>query len=160
MDGSYRDTVIERIIFMCNQKNYSFVTDFEWYTQILVDLTHFEGASVENAARIVSQLLDVAVRVDGVREYTVQCMSALIREQRVKDPSNPMNYVFLAAAWILGEYAEFITDYPGVISSLLSSEVSSLAPDVQGVVIHASFKVFVALCFKEYSSGKGVFCCA
>ena len=65
------------------------------------------GANADNAMRIVTQLLDVAVRVDGVREYSVHCMSALIREQRIKDPGNSMSLVFMAAAWIIGEYAEY-----------------------------------------------------
>jgi AP-3 complex subunit delta-1 len=30
-DGSYKDTVLERIIFICSQNNYDYVSDFGWY---------------------------------------------------------------------------------------------------------------------------------
>ena len=38
-----REAVLERIILICSQKSFVFISDFEWYITTLVDLTHLQG---------------------------------------------------------------------------------------------------------------------
>ena len=67
-DLFFRDDMVSRIINICSQGGYQFVTDFEWYVSILIELTGFEGTNQGRA--IAFQLLDVAIRVRIVREFT------------------------------------------------------------------------------------------
>jgi AP-3 complex subunit delta-1 len=41
--GVYRDELLEKIISICSQDKYKYVTDFEWYLNILYDLTQIKG---------------------------------------------------------------------------------------------------------------------
>ena len=65
--GSYKDTVLERVVSICSQDNYAYIQDFAWYIQILVNLTHSEGINVSNAKLISQQLMDVIIRVNDIQ---------------------------------------------------------------------------------------------
>uniref|UniRef100_A0A8D2QKU5 AP-3 complex subunit delta-1 n=1 Tax=Zonotrichia albicollis TaxID=44394 RepID=A0A8D2QKU5_ZONAL len=40
---TYRDELLTKIIDICSQSNYQYITNFEWYISILVELTRLEG---------------------------------------------------------------------------------------------------------------------
>ena len=43
-EGSfYRDELLSRIISICSHNNYQYITNFEWYISVLVELTKVEG---------------------------------------------------------------------------------------------------------------------
>lgn len=101
-DPQYRTELVARIIHMCSQDSYKFVTDFEWYLSVLVvrrrarkwkhawqhPLTPCATATqarsryqaickvegVKQGKLLASQLLDVAIRVKVVRPYAVKQM--------------------------------------------------------------------------------------
>jgi AP-3 complex subunit delta-1 len=68
----YRTSVIEHIIQMCSQSAYTYVVNFEWYIAVLMDLSRVSGVQV--GTLLSDQLIDVAVRVESVREYCVRMM--------------------------------------------------------------------------------------
>lgn len=41
----YRDELLTRIVEICSQNNYQFISNFEWYITVLVELTQQETAS-------------------------------------------------------------------------------------------------------------------
>ena len=41
----YRDDLVVKMIQMCSQNNYGNIHNFEWYLNVLLDLTKFEGKS-------------------------------------------------------------------------------------------------------------------
>jgi AP-3 complex subunit delta-1 len=71
-DLFFRDDMVARIINICSQGGYQFVTDFEWYIGVLVELCGYDGTQQGKA--IASQLLDVAIRVRVVREFATTKM--------------------------------------------------------------------------------------
>ena len=75
-DGSYRDDLIDKIITICSQDNYIYLTDFEWYISVLVELTRIHGT--KHGKRISDQLMDVCIRVKIIREYGVLSMVSLL----------------------------------------------------------------------------------
>ena len=76
----YRDELLFKIIGMCNQNNYQYITNFEWYITCLVEMTKFE--STRHGKLIASQMLDVTIRVKDVRPFSVkQIANIRIREQ-------------------------------------------------------------------------------
>jgi AP-3 complex subunit delta-1 len=129
-EGNYRDELLEKIINLCSQENYAYISDFEWYITTLVDLTQIKGS--KHGRLIRDQLLDVAVRVQVVRSFAVEQMVlfnlllftsmfslstvtpftnqqiALLRDGRLLSDSvkeNTMCEVLYAAAFIVGEYS-------------------------------------------------------
>ena len=81
--GNYREHVLERILFICAQDSFAYISDFEWYIGILVDLTHLQGISLENARSINTQLLEVVIRVPGVRSYVMKQMINILLANRL-----------------------------------------------------------------------------
>ncbi len=39
----YRDELLSKVIDICSQNNYQYITNFEWYISVLVELTRMEG---------------------------------------------------------------------------------------------------------------------
>lgn len=108
-EGAYRDDVISKILFMCKKEKYALVSDFSWYTSILLELAVLPGA--RHGAEVADQLIEVALRVDTVRPYAVETMlSMLLSDQLVLGHARTtVCEVLKAAAWIVGEYSEIVT---------------------------------------------------
>jgi len=81
--GSYREHVLDRILFICSQDNFAYLADFEWYVSILVDLTHIHGVSRDNAHKIKQQFLEVVMRVPAIRNYTCKQMTNILLADRL-----------------------------------------------------------------------------
>ena len=72
-EGShYRDELLSKIIEICSQNDYQHIANFEWYISILVELTRLEGT--KHGSLISLQLLDVAVRVESIRQFACHQM--------------------------------------------------------------------------------------
>ena len=72
-EGSqYRDELLVKIIEICCQSNYQYITNFEWYISVLVELTGMEGT--KHGSMISDQLMDVTVRVQAIRHFSVSQM--------------------------------------------------------------------------------------
>ncbi|GBM44346.1 AP-3 complex subunit delta-1 [Araneus ventricosus] len=73
--AQYRDELLSKIIDICSQNNYQYITNFEWYVSILVELTRIDGT--KHGSVIASQMLDVAIRVQAIRNFAVSQMPEL-----------------------------------------------------------------------------------
>lgn len=123
----YRDELLVKIIDICSQDNYHFITSFEWsdllfyfikkllsrlsfvfrYVSVLVELARVEG--MKHGPLLAHQMLDVAVRVQAIRPFAVSQMALLLNNAHMfMQPSGGSNManVLYAAAWICGEYAK------------------------------------------------------
>ena len=65
------------MIQMCSQNNYSNITNFECYLNILLDLTKLQG-QFKFGEVLSFQLLDVTVRVKSIRQYSVEQMQIIL----------------------------------------------------------------------------------
>ena len=152
-EGVYREHVLSRILSIGAQENYSYISDFEWYISVLVDLTHLTGASVHNAVTITQQLTDVSIRVPAVRRYAVKAMSDVLLAGRllgVGGGSNAMSEVLHAAAFIVGEYSEYVEEHLEVIRVMMRREVSSLSGETQNVFVQNVVKVLASGLYQPY----------
>ena len=61
---------------ICSQNDYQFITNFEWYISVLVELTRMEGTS--HGPLVASQMMDVSIRVESVRAFAVSQMALLV----------------------------------------------------------------------------------
>ena len=67
---------MEKIIQICSQNDYQYITNFEWYISVLVELTRMEGTS--HGPLIAAQMMDVAIRVETIRPFAVRQMALLV----------------------------------------------------------------------------------
>jgi len=158
-EGTYRDELISKILFMCSRDKYAFLDDFAWYMSVLVDLAHLQG-SMKHGPMLAKQLCDVNMRVDSVRTYTVEAMLKLILDPSVILKQSALAVVLSAGAWIIGEYCEEFEEleepetltkegeniYLAAVDALTHPNLTNLDPMVQSLYIQNAFKVFVAAC--------------
>ncbi|KAF8360670.1 apd-3 [Pristionchus pacificus] len=151
-EGShYRDELLSRIISICSYNNYSYITNFEWYISVLVELTKVEGT--KHGAKIAEQIQDVTVRVESIRHFSVSQMALLVENAQlllngtVSQRSN-ISEVLLAAAWICGEYSEHVSNIPSVLEAMLKAKVGSMPGHILAVYVQNMAKLYTALLVK------------
>eukprot|EP00112_Aurelia_sp_Birch-Aquarium-sp1_P011804 Seg2482.5 transcript_id=Seg2482.5/GoldUCD/mRNA.D3Y31 product="AP-3 complex subunit delta-1" protein_id=Seg2482.5/GoldUCD/D3Y31 len=143
-EGSgYRDELLAKIIQICSQSNYQYVTNFEWYIDCLVQLSNVENT--KHGKLIASQMLDVAIRVRAVRSYAVKTLSHLLDRINLLSSGARKDgtcEVLHAAAWIAGEFSEHLDDLKVRMESLLHTRASSLPGHIQGVYVQNIAKLY------------------
>ncbi|XP_058809166.1 AP-3 complex subunit delta-1 [Phymastichus coffea] len=146
---TYRDELLSKIIQICSQNNYQFITYFEWYISVLVELTRMEGT--KHGRLIATQLLDVAIRVQAIRKFAVQQCAILLENAALLtgQPRATMSEVLYAAAWICGEFSSELENPMATIQSMLKPQVSSLPGHIQAVYVHNIIKLIAAILSKE-----------
>ena len=160
-EGSiYRDELLSKIIKMCSQCNYQFITSFEWYIDILLQLSAVEGT--KHGKMIANQMLDVAIRVKMVRKHAVPLFASLLQRPTYVSGTCEKNSsceVLFAAAWVVGEFAEHLPDVSSVLDWVVHPRVTSLPGHVQCVYIQAVGKLFsmiLSKCEDEEEDGSEV----
>ncbi|XP_034117200.1 AP-3 complex subunit delta isoform X1 [Drosophila albomicans] len=140
--SAYRDELLYKVIEICAQSSYLYVTNFEWYMTVLVELIQLEAGS-KHGRLIAEQLLDVAIRVPVVRQFAVNEMTNLLDTFAVSAQSNSMYEVLYAAAWIVGEFSGELTDAEKTLNILLRPR--QLPGHIQGVYVQNVIKLFARL---------------
>lgn len=110
---------------MCSKDKYALVTDFAWYTSVLLDLAVMQGS--KHGKEVADQLIEIALRVDTVRSYAVEAMlSMLLNDSLILGQARlTVSEVLKAAAWIIGEYSS-------IISSIAADKAADDADDEDG----------------------------
>lgn len=151
-EGHYKSQVIAKLISISSQRDYKYITDFEWYIGVLARLTRVPGN--EQGKAISDQLLDVAVRVDVVRRFAVKQMMQLLQDQRFYALQSQIVEVLYAAAFIVGEFSE-PKDSVSLISSLLDPQIKNIPGHIQSVCMSSAVKIFSRLAVRSTSGSKG-----
>ncbi|XP_066595892.1 AP-3 complex subunit delta-1 isoform X2 [Prorops nasuta] len=150
---TYRDELLSKIIQICSQNNYQFITYFEWYISVLVELTRMEGT--KHGPLVATQLLDVAIRVQAIRKYAVQQCALLLENSYLLSgqPRATMSEVLYAAAWICGEFSSELENPLSVLRSMLRSQASNLPGHIQAVYVHNILKLSAVTLSKAEREG-------
>ncbi|KAK2577397.1 hypothetical protein KPH14_003510 [Odynerus spinipes] len=150
---TYRDELLSKIIQICSQNNYQFITYFEWYISVLVELTRMEGT--KHGPLVATQLLDVAIRVQAIRKYAVHQCALLLENSYLLtgQPRATMSEVLYAAAWICGEFSSELEDPLATLQSMLRSQASSLPGHIQAVYVHNIVKLATSILSKAEKEG-------
>ena len=56
----FRDELLTKILEICSQNDYQYISNFEWYVSVLVELSQMEGGS--HGGKLAHQMMDVAIR--------------------------------------------------------------------------------------------------
>lgn len=153
LGNKYRDELIFKIIEICSQNDYAFISNFEWYVSVLVDLSQVEGGTV-HANLIARQLFDVTIRVESITQFSTNQMSIMIENAGVFTDFCDVLY---AAAFICGEFAHHLTDKRAVCTNLLSKNFD-FPSYIQATFLQNSLKIFVKLIENERVADLEHFC--
>ncbi|CAF0892405.1 unnamed protein product [Rotaria sordida] len=138
----YRDELLSKIIDICSQNDYQHIINFEWYISILVELTRLEGT--KHGSLISLQLLDVAVRVESIREFACHQMAVLLENAHVfivGSNSSNIAEVLYAAAWICGEFSSYLKDPQKTLESMLNTKITLFPGHIQSVYYQNILKI-------------------
>jgi AP-3 complex subunit delta-1 len=160
----YRISVIRRILEMCSRDTYSNISDFDWYIDVLVQLVRVSPSTKHASATeekedterldeigggIGRELQNVAIRVKSVRSEAVDAAQSLVlvdrREQMFPASGNGGQGVLEYAAWMVGEYANYLSRPEPVMTSLLHSKSLQLPAKTLAVYLQAVPKVFSSM---------------
>ncbi|KAK2750073.1 AP-3 complex subunit delta [Myotisia sp. PD_48] len=162
----YRLEVLHRILDVCSRDTYSNIPDFEWYVDVLVHLVRLvpptkasetdasispvadeTAARADVATRIGVELRNVAVRVKSVRPEATRAAETLIlldnRGTLFPISGTSSTNLLEPIAWVVGEYAEYLTRPDQTLASLIHPSNLSLSEKVLSSYIQAIPKLFV-----------------
>jgi AP-3 complex subunit delta-1 len=115
---AYRVDVSKRILDMCCNNFYANVEDFEWLLSVFVDLAYLLGRDIGH--RIHFQLLDLTVRVKGVRSFAAPTLLKLLQDSLSSTQphiTGSFPRVLEAAVWICGEYSRYVSETTDFVGS-------------------------------------------
>ena len=150
---AYRDELMEKIILICSQNDYQHVTNFEWYVSVLMELTRMEGTG--HGQLIAAQLMDVAIRVESIREFAVRQSALLVENYHILlansslGKRNSVAEVLYAAAWICGEFPAHLVDPRETLGAMFRGRVDTLPAHITSVYIQNGLKLF-SFVVKDY----------
>ncbi|NXK49106.1 AP3D1 protein, partial [Chauna torquata] len=152
---TYRDELLTKIIDICSQSNYQYITNFEWYISILVELTRLEGT--RHGHLIAAQMLDVAIRVKAIRKFAVSQMAMLLDNAHLIASNTQRNgicEVLYAAAWICGEFSEHLEEANQTLEAMLRPKVTTLPGHIQAVYVQNMVKLYASILQQKEQSGE------
>ncbi|CBY38432.1 unnamed protein product [Oikopleura dioica] len=139
----YRDELVSKMIDMCSQQGFAFIKNFEWYLNVLLDLTKIES-KVSYGPKIATQLLEITVRVRTLREYSVAQMSHILQNLgaiSVIFGRNGCIDVIRSAAVICGEFVEFVSDPKNLFLAVMNAEFGHLSVNIAAVMFQNALKI-------------------
>uniref|UniRef100_A0A674KC45 AP-3 complex subunit delta-1 n=1 Tax=Terrapene triunguis TaxID=2587831 RepID=A0A674KC45_9SAUR len=152
---TYRDELLTKIIDICSQSNYQYITNFEWYISILVELTRLEGT--RHGHLIAAQMLDVAIRVKAIRKFAVSQMAMLLDNAHLIASNTQRNgicEVLYAAAWICGEFSEHLEESNQTLEAMLRPKVTTLPGHIQAVYVQNMVKLYASILQQKEQAGE------
>ncbi|KAI4454760.1 delta adaptin-related [Holotrichia oblita] len=141
----YRDELLSKIILICSQNNYQFITNFEWYVTVLVELAQMEFGSRQGHV-IAAQLMDVCIRVPAIRKFAVTEMAQLLEVYASTSQFTIMQEVLLAATFLCGEFASELENQEQTLRAIV--KYKTLPQHIEAVFIQNIFKLFVNIMLK------------
>ncbi len=157
---AYKVDVIDRILTMCSQNNYSNLVDFDWYIDVLTQLVRMaphprqfgdlelSRSSKSNAEdvseRIGSELRNVAVKVKAVRPSAVRAAELAVQQLSAESPTaHPVTSKALnSISWVVGEYASQLSSCDDTLGCLLQLLSKTTFPEVLTACLQSVIKIF------------------
>ncbi|XP_071450099.1 AP-3 complex subunit delta-1 [Hetaerina americana] len=167
---SYRDELLSKIVQICSQGNYQYITNFEWYVSVLVELTRVEALGRQGSL-IAGQLLDVGIRVAAIRPFATRQMALLLDNAHFLASgaggssgdgtstgcgplASSVAEVLHAAAWICGEFSQHLSSPVSTLEAMLrGGRLPSLPGHTQAVFVHNVLKLFAAVMARPKNEG-------
>ncbi|OJJ43016.1 hypothetical protein ASPZODRAFT_136898 [Penicilliopsis zonata CBS 506.65] len=165
----YKLQVAHRILEMCSRDNYSELSDFEWYLEVLIQLiksipleapiinmdsSFTNGDSLDDIkedipARIGCEVRNIAVRVRSIRLQATRAAESLIvsnaRSSLCSTGFGTNSDVLGPLAWVVGEFAEYLSDSEATLRALVESSSPKLPARTLSLYLQAIPKIFLHL---------------
>lgn len=161
LPDDYKVDVINRILNMCSQNNYSFLTDFEWYIDILTQLirtaplprpiSDMESLSPSGKSndrdiseKIGGELRNITVKVQALRSTCVRAAEAILAQLTSEAPigQSIVSGALKPVAWIIGEFCSELSTPDDILGAFLQLTPKTSSPESLAACLQAAMKVF------------------
>ncbi|SPO00690.1 related to APL5 - AP-3 complex subunit, gamma-adaptin, 107 KD [Cephalotrichum gorgonifer] len=167
----YQIDIIGRILRMCSQNNYSSITDFDWYLDVLTQLVRLAPSSRtleqqqedpgfstsrstagDVAETIGNELRSVAVKVRAMRGATVRAADLILQQLLLETPLEQRisSMALKSIIWVLGEYATSLADPDTTIGLILQLIPRTSTPAILTTSLQATMKIFALIAGDAY----------
>lgn len=109
-------------------------------------MTKFEGT--RHGKLIAAQMLDVTIRVKDVRPFAIRQMATILENTHLfvgSTQSEGICEVLYAAAWIVGEFSEHLSNPRATLDALLNPKVTALPAHIQAVFVQNLVKLYASI---------------
>lgn len=150
-DPEFCNEILGSILETCHRNVYEIIVDFDWYVSLLGEMSRIpncrKGEEIEN------QLIDIGMRVKDARLALVRVGRDLLIDPALLG-NVYLHRILCAAAWVAGEYVEFVSNPFQLMEALLQPRTNLLPPSIRAVYIHSAFKVLI-FCLDSYLQQNG-----
>lgn len=157
----YTVDVIVRILNMCSRNNYSNLSDFDWYIDVLIQLIRIapvprqrqlqldlspsasQSTDSDISEKIGNEIRNIAVKVKAVRYAAVRAADAVISQLNAESSSTQhvISGALKPAAWIVGEYAAQLPNLEDTLGWLLQLIPRTRQPESLTTTLQAVIKI-------------------
>jgi len=165
----YTVDVIARILNMCSRNNYSNLSDFDWYIDVLIQLIRIapvprqrqlqldlssptsQAAASDISEKIGDEIRNIAVKVKAVRYAAVRAADAVIIQLNSESSSTQhvVSGVLKPAAWIVGEYASQLPNLDDTLGCLLQLIPRTKEPELLAATMQSALKILALVAGDE-----------
>ncbi|KAL4179050.1 hypothetical protein AMTRI_Chr13g85340 [Amborella trichopoda] len=149
-EPEFSNKILGSVLSTCSRNLYQLVSDFDWYVALLGDISR--NPHCRHGQEIERQLIDIALRVEDARAELVRVSRDLLIDPALLG-NQFLHRVLSAAAWICGEFSEFLKDPFEIMEALIQPRTVLLPPLSRAVYIQSALKVLV-FCFHGYMNKK------
>lgn len=171
LPDEYRVDVISRILSMCSQQNYSNLSDFEWYIDILTQLIRtaplprpvndadLAAASGKSSAgdiseRIGDELRTVAVKVPAIRPACIEAAEIIMSQFSRDAPTGSLivSGALAPIAWVIGEFVPESRSSEDSLNLLLQTIPRTSSPEALASCVQAATKIFASVAGDSFAA--------
>ncbi|KAM7267944.1 hypothetical protein ACFE04_010110 [Oxalis oulophora] len=145
-DPVFCNEILGSILSTCSKNVYEVIVDFDWYVSLLGEMSRIPNC--QQGEHIETQLIDIGMRVKDVRPQLVQVGRDLLIDPALLG-NHFLHRILSAAAWVCGEYVEFVRNPFELVEALLQPRTSLLPPSILGIYVNSTLKILVN-CLHSY----------
>ncbi|KAE9588228.1 hypothetical protein Lal_00003034 [Lupinus albus] len=145
-DPEFCNEILGSILEKCCRNVYEIIVDFDWYVFLLGEFSRIPNC--QKGEEIENQLIDIGLRVKDARLALVRVGCDLLIDPALLG-NVYLHGILCAAAWVAGEYVDFVSNPFQLMEALLQPRTNILPPSIRAVYIHSAFKVLI-FCMDNY----------
>eukprot|EP01065_Artemidia_motanka_P048353 TRINITY_DN7764_c3_g1_i2.p1 TRINITY_DN7764_c3_g1~~TRINITY_DN7764_c3_g1_i2.p1 ORF type:complete len:1286 (+),score=583.90 TRINITY_DN7764_c3_g1_i2:117-3974(+) len=146
-DEEFSNTLVKHVVETCRQQDYAFITSFEWYLRVLMELAQAKINRFKHGDLLEEEFLRVATRVRGVRPFAVKCMTTMLGNpnvyQRAADGRSNIARILRSAAYICSEHPLWVGRKADLVRHMVRRRVLVCDADVQTAMVQAVLKLYL-----------------
>lgn len=143
-DEAWSNQVVAAVVQTAQFDDYANVQDFEWYCGVLLELAQLPLTDFKHGGLLESELVTVLTRVRAIRQFGVECLTALLGEEVVLTSNVETSTQWMtlkAAAFLCGEFPHWLPNKKSTCEALVAQHWTRMPSELQVICVSAAAKI-------------------